>query len=249
VPWIFDFVSGRGVFTTIFGSCLWGLAVCMAVIRSQSRDQRIQKFMGGIEAGALVLWFAYWIYAFFEFPAQNFEGGLSAHRWLVRVHAGLLAAGGALVLIWWLAGLLWLLRDGTLRRSSWERRAGVTSRLPSLEALARMSSLSLSLSFAFWGLGLFLAIINGSLTWRAQLSQSASAVSTMSWILDPKVIITAVLWILLAIAYQLTHINLKQIRGLFTAHLVISTVFLLAFVYLLTGRVSGVHQPVDWFVR
>ena len=114
--------------------------------------------------------------------------------------------------------------------------------LPSLESLGKFSFWSVDLAFISWGAGFLLAVINAILKW-------SSGPERFGWFGDPKVIMCAVLWVGLAVQFQVSHFIGRGSRKVFWGHVILSSLFLLCFIVVLVfGKVSDLHEPINWFV-
>ena len=248
VPWVLDLLGGRGVFASVFGAFFWGLGLSLAVARSQTRDLKFRKWQGHALLLVSMVWLVYWGSSFIEVGGRAYQTETGNLRWLILTHAGLLAAGVGMVLLLWASSVLWLAQESLLRQGSFERR-GRRWELPSLEALAKVTRGAANLAFLSWGLGFFLALLNAILSGRS--AEAAPHVRLMAWLSDPKVIGTAVLWVVLALTFQLKHLLSSANRWLFRSYFALSIFFLVAFVYWFMVRVSGpaLHEPLDWFIR
>lgn len=243
VPWILDLLGPHAVFASVFGAVAWGLAVALAVALIRTRDLKAKKALGTSLIVVSVVWLLYWFVSFFEVQrASSTLSGLP--KWLMLTHAGLLAAGAGMVLLNLASSFLWLVQNVNLRKTSWERRSGQRFALPNLEALGKVSGVSVELALGSWGLGFFIAILNGILSWSHQQGLH------LGWMRDPKVIVTAGLWLLLAAVFQLGHAYPKTSRKLFISYCLLSTIFLVGFFGLLIfNRATELHEPINWFIR
>lgn len=237
IPWILDLLGGRHVLATAFGAILWGMALVLALVRPQTKDTRLQAFLGWVLSFVTGAWFTYWAMAFLDAPRLAAIGPETL-RSLTLLHAGLLAAGVGMVFIHWGAAGTWLLQDAFLRKSSWDRR-GLWLRLPSLEACARLCERSLQAALLTWGAGMSIALVTGVLRWGH------------AWVGDPRILISIGLAMLLFVTFRVGG-RLRDVgRGRFASYLTFSTFFLAGFALLMSLGVgsSSVHEPLRWFVR
>lgn len=239
-PWVFDLLGQRGLFRGLLPSLLWGSAVAISLIRGQTRDAKLNKVLGLVLIGLLSTWFLLWLSALVFGSQADFSIEALASNFLVWTHAGLLAAAGGAVLVLGVFSALWLFQNRSLRQSSWDRRT-VRSWMPSLEASEKASLGALRYSFIFWGIGFFLAILNALSRTQAQTDGALA-----TWYRDPKVILTAGLWILLVGMFQASQ-NFFNKRRLFIILCVASWIFLFVFLFLLNSDLSRFHSPVGWW--
>jgi hypothetical protein len=240
VPWALDLIFRTGVLTTLLGASLWGIALLSSVILPGTRDRRLRDFLEKLLMILALGWALNWGWALLM--------GGAASAWLrplpvtllIKVHAALLAAGLGMVLVLWLASGTYLLQNQLVQADSWQRR-GLPFRLPSLESLGRVCSLSLSASLITWGAGLALASLTALL--------SASGAERWERLLDTPVLVASLLWfILLSLHYARNHVVVRG-ASLHRIFFVISTVFVLAFgVYwsLHSSSSAGFHRPLKW---
>jgi len=238
LPWILDLVGGRHVLATSFGAILWGMALVLALVRPQTRDSRLSTFMGWVLSFVIGAWLTYWALAFLDAP-RIVTLGPETLRSLTLLHAGLLAAGVGMVVIHWLAAGAWLLQESLLRKSSWDRRS-LRTRLPSLEASAKLCHRSLRAALLTWSAGMAIALVTGVLRWGH------------AWVTDPKVLLSLALAAMLFGIFSVGARLRDSGRGLYASYLTLSTVFLLGFAALMSmgDSASGaLHEPLRWFVR
>ncbi len=247
LPWALDLWSQHGVLSTVLGAALWGLSLISSAARAKTQDPKLRSLQGVILTLSLVTWLIYWLRTFGPsgaIPISKTPEGFTSH-FLTLSHAGLLAASTGIVVLWWIASLLWLIQEYFLRKRSFERRSGVWT-LPSLESLSRFQSLAFHGALLSWGLGFFLALASGLFTWQP-LRESSFANTQNSWLLDPKVIATSALFLLLIIYFQLNLFLNEVSRLRHRMSFLFSTTFLMVFLYLFLGKYSStLHEPLNW---
>jgi len=257
-PWVLDFFTGQRLFTSVFGALLWGVALALSSAHSKTRDPSLRSMLRVALLATSVIWLSYWAFLFFQ-GAGGVGLGASARggelsdslslKYLVFTHAGLLAAGAGMIIVLLCSSFFWLLQEYLLRKSSWERRGLIGIWLPSLESLSRIVAGAINLSFVSWGLGFFLALLNANMHWKAK-SLTTGEGGPWAWLADTKVLATALLWILLVVAFQLSHFFSAGNRWLYRFYFIISLLFLSFFTLLLFGgHYSQFHEPIGWFSR
>jgi len=242
LPWLLDLFSVRSVFTSVLGASLWGLAVAVATARVRSVDPKLRRPLTRSLIALVLFWLGFFVARFFESPQFESPESKALPSWLLYTHAGLLAAGAGMVILNLISSVVWLYQHSQLKRSSMERRV-IKGTLPSLEALGKLVLGTADLALVCWGVGFFLAIVNAIMKWGSEGDR-------FRWFSDPKVLVSALLWLLLALQFQLSHFLGKGRRKLFVAHLLSSIVFLAFFIgVLVLGNVSALHEPLSWFGR
>lgn len=245
VPWVLDLYGGRGVLGSFFGAGIWGAALVVAFVRSRSQHlpfKRKLEFILGFLSGA---WLIFWLLSLTgdikKIPLME----SSTLQYLTWLHAGLLAAGTGVVFILALGALGWLLQDFRLRQSSWERRL-LKFELPPLEALTKVCKSTLQIALTLWGAGLSLAILTTYV--RFKTLEISAKEFIHSWIQDPKVFITILLWLLLLTTWMLPKWLKTQQRWIYRIYLGMSLVFLISLTLLMADS-SPLHEPLDWLSR
>lgn len=120
---------------------------------------------------------------------------------LVHVLAAFVGYAGAVLAF--AAGLMYLLQSRALKR---QKLSGpIFQRLPSLDLLDRLLTLSLQVGFP----GLTLALISG-MAWALTIWQT-------NWIFDPKVVMTVFLWVIYGVLIYLRMIRKVHGRRVATA--------------------------------
>lgn len=236
-PWVLDALGGRAILATLFGAVLWGFTVAVAAVRPRTADLVLRRRLG-LALGVLSCsWLMYWGLAFFEIPRRLPLTPESA-RLLLWFHAGLLSAGLGMVIVLGIASFLWLLQHTRLRKRSWERRAPHIN-LPSLESLSGICQRSVQLAFSSWGLGFTLAVATAVLRWSPE--------GAASWVRDPKVLVTGVLWLGLAGAFQLSLTPSKSDRWLYRSYAGFAVAFMVVFACIFLAGPSQMHERLPWF--
>lgn len=241
IPWILDFMAKQRAFTSVFGASLWGICVGLSVARIKALDKKLLKTLGRYLVVMAVLWAWFFILSVFELSQTGIsKPGLPG--WLMLTHAGFLAAGAGMIFLNLISSCLWLYQNSVLKMPSMQRRE-LKFALPSLEALGKLTLGSVDLALMSWGAGFFLAVINGILKW-------SHAHSYFAWFSDPKVLVSAMLWLVLAVQFQLSHFLGRGNPKLFITHVALSVFFLICFVgILIFGNSSVLHEPITWFAR
>lgn len=247
VPGILDLLGGRGILASLFGALLWGMALVIAAVRPSTQDSSFRAKQGRVLGFICGAWLSYWALSFVESPHRiSADPGLT--KWLTWSHAGLLTAGLGMVLVLWATSAIWLFQDFRLRQNSWQRRQSKW-RLPSLEALAAVCEKSIRFAFGAWGLGLFLAILTAILKWKPTLIDSTGSLDIAAWWLDSKVMSTALLWVALAVGFQLSITKAKSGRWLYRFYVTLSLLFVFFFSRFMMEGHSRIHEPLSWFYR
>ncbi len=246
LPWLLDLAGGRSVLASIFGALLWGAAVAVAYARRRTKDPIFKTRLGFLLGVLCGSWFTYWALCFTGPAPLYFES--RSLKWLTLLHAGLLAAGFGMVLVMGIASMLWLARDLFLKQDSWQkRRFQFLKKLPSLESLGRTAEGAASLAFSSWGFGLLLAFLAALMHWKVGKETVVS--HSVSWAQDPRILLTALLWVFLSVAYRLRFRVPSGNPWLYRGYLILAIVFLFYFSQLLPGHENSFHEPIEWFVR
>ncbi len=239
LPWVLDAVSGRGVLASAFGAILWGMALVIALLRSGTRDERFKRAQSWALSFLIGAWLTYWLLSWAGTEPKNWTVTEETLRALTLLHAGILAAGVGMVAVHWGAALAWVLKESSLRKSSWARRTLRLERLtlPPLESIGRVCEGALRYAVMSWIFGIGLALVTASLRWGVE------------WVRDPKILISIILAMTLGASYKMTQWLEGRGRTLYTAYLTLSGVFLIGFSLLMSFDVSRIHEPLRWFVR
>ncbi len=244
IPWLLDLGGGRTVLASVFGASLWGMAVVVALAHTQTRDPRFKAKLGFVLSLLSACWLTYWVMCF-SGPRPTFFGPTSL-RWLTLFHAALLASGAGMIIILFVTSLMWILQDTLLRKSSWERRT-IRGKLPSIESLSRVCTGTIGLAKNSWGLGLVLAFLTALMRWkRANLDSNTAS---MDWLLDIRILGTAILWVMLGVGDRLGKILSPANPWLYRWYFILSILFLLSFASFVSGDHPILHEPINWFVR
>ncbi len=161
-PWALDGLSGFKIFTTLYGSVLWGFILALSLLRTQFKNLEFKRntlvplvFFAG-------LWFSYWATHLSEPSTVNSSVSL-IQALLIWVHAGLLSASLGISVVYLGVIILCLARDGSLRKTSWDRRIlnplihNSWFKIPSYESLILLSKSLSWVAFGTWALGTFIA--------------------------------------------------------------------------------------------
>lgn len=246
VPWLLDLTGGRAVLASIFGALLWGAALTVSVARRRTRDLKFKNKMGVFLAFLSGSWLVYWVLCFLE-PAPPIYFESRTVKFITLLHAGILAAGLGMILVLAVASFLWLSQDFVLRKSSWERRRfGFFQKLPPLESLARVAGGAIRIAFSSWGFGLLLAVLAALMHWK--LGRETVISHSLDWLLDPRIFLTAALWLLLSIGDQLGRRLSIGSPWLYRSYLALSLIFLFTFNLFFPGTSRSLHEPINWFV-
>lgn len=246
LPWVVDVATGQWVLMSIFGATLWGMAIILAIIRLETKGQKLLVKINQALVLVACVFFMYFLGSYFLFPL-NFTGpeGMPSSN-LIRVftisHAVFLSAGAAVLLFYWVVSLLLMKKFEQLKKSSWERRDSTTW-LPSLEALKRFRKSALIVAFSAWSIGLVQAFVSAMARWRfVHLHESMS----FEWLVDFKVISTIFLWSLLLLLLRLKSRTVGSV-SVHRLGLAVSSLFIIYFLIMLIFGNSDFHLPVRWF--
>jgi len=244
LPWLLEALGQTQVFSTLWGSLLWGLMIAGASSRVSTLDPRLRRIEGFVLWIGCGLWVTYWLTAWHlglnETQALVAQSRSREQSWLIRSHAALLASGvGTMMVHWILLSLGWA-QAHHLRLDSWARRR-LSLTLPSFESLVKGTRRSSLVAFVLWASGFVMALVAGAQSWQR--------FNSLDWILDSKVLASATLFVLIGWSFQQSHRPYTTSSQWMRRWLYASAFLLVFLVYFLIGGGSGLHEPVSWFLK
>jgi hypothetical protein len=250
IPWLLDLLGGQGVLLSLFGSTLWGLSLGVLLVGESSRDLGFRNKCYLVASGVASCWLIYWVCAFFIPSTSLIEEHPLWIKIFIVFNAGLLSSALGLVAILALTSVIWIFSELGLRKTSWERRAKLWFKFPSLESLARGAQGSIQMAFRFWGMGLFLAAVTTYLQSKQVAGPSGEAkVYAWQWLSDIRVWFTAFLWGLLFLGLKIENLFPFQKRWRYRGYLVFSIFFITLFLTFMSFKDNVMHEPAVWFLR
>jgi hypothetical protein len=241
IPWVLEALGGTQVFSTLWGSLLWGLMMAAAATRVSTIDRRLRRIEAVVLCFGSLLWVLYWFYALrLDLSPPDRSGSPGSASWLIRSHAAFLASAVGVMFVHWIVATLGWTQSRLLGWSSWSRRK-VSFQLPSSESLLRGLRISSTVAFLLWAMGFVLALVAGALSWRR--------FDSLDWLLDAKVLTSAVLMLIVGWCFQYAHRSLFSQTSWMRSWIFASVFIVFFVVYFWFGGTSGLHEPVSWFLK
>jgi hypothetical protein len=243
VPWISDALTSFSLFTSLYGSLLWGLIFSMALLRFRLNNQEMKNFIRLPLFFVCGLWVSYWL---MNLPGRSdiVEGQNFLNIFLVWTHAGLLSSSVGVSFVYLAVLILFLRKDSEIRAQSWDRR-NTRWTLPSYENLLDLSKSLISIAVGTWVLGFFLALIKVS-----RSHPSTSTLELLAMFAHPLwvALFLSLVLLLAAMVWRFSFFSIQRHRGLTSLFLV--GLFLLTITsYFFTGLGFKNHTPFEFFLR
>lgn len=242
-PWILDFLLGHSIMASLIGALLWGMAVLLAILRFQLKEERLKKRLTYISFFCLGSWVTLWFLSFSG--SVHLTWSNSGLRFLTLAHASLLAAGFGMVLFLLVLANLWIIKEWGLKNKKTYRW------LPSLESLAKATSLSMRTAFWFWTTGLFFAAITALIRWQRVHDETGfRAIFHYDWLSDPKVVLSFAMWIPLIFCRFFKNIFSDSQVARYTGFAIFSFLFICLFLIMSSIDVPfSRHEALRWITR
>jgi len=249
LPFCLDLLVNGNLLTSVLGAAFWGLLITLSAWKPQVRDLRLRTHFSRAQIILWTLFITAWFYLYFIGNTQTTAWIQPLSRpWLVRIHAFLLAGASGLVFLFGLSSLAAHFQIKRIQSNSWQRRSvsKFFKTLPSLESLLKVSSMAVFWAFTGWGVGLALAFLTLVVAYGPGPESATSALSLAS---DPKILLTAFLWLVLLVAFLIqnrSQWNPKQRSHWLTGLSIVFWAFLALQAFV---QASSFHEPVRWFLR
>ncbi|MHC5061324.1 MAG: cytochrome c biogenesis protein CcsA [Planctomycetota bacterium] len=162
-------------------------------------------------------------------PAGNLQ--LQARTPWIVAHGLAMVSAGAMITFAAAAALLFLLARWKLKRKQIYK---VIGKLPNIEKLESMNVFALRVSFVLMTFGLVTGI------GLAVVKAKVIGVGAVEWMVDPKIVLIAIAWVLLAVMSGLRHI--AALRGKVVATVTVAAFVVILFAFVGTAVFCGTRH-------